>query len=214
MIDERIVETFQYILCKLLQFLFRKIQCLHQFIKHHFMNILADYLMLASITHDIHTRQVCYRRKNRVRTIEQSYFAFVIRSFRRNKQYIQPCLISREFFCHFLRSFNYPQVKDFSLHNKVIIVLYLFLDSSNILARKSRNDTVYQCRIYSTSFLKPSLEFIAKIPQVDILINRFFQLVAIQEDQFARENDQTFRLVTVECFKTMIQQLSQLARIR
>ena len=50
--------------------------------------------------------------------------------------------------------------------------------------------------------------------QVDILINRFFQLVAIQEDQFARENDQTFRLVTVECFKTMIQQLSQLARIR
>ena len=101
MIDEWIVETFQYILCKLLQFLFRKIQCLHQFIKHHFMNILADYLMLASITHDIHTRQVCYRRKNRVRTIEQSYFAFVIRSFRRNKQYIQPCLISREFFCHF-----------------------------------------------------------------------------------------------------------------
>jgi len=105
-------------------------------------------------------------------------------------------------------------MENFSLYNEVVIILYFFFNSIDILTRESGNDTVYQCRIYSASFLKPSLEFIAKIPQVDILINRFFQLVAIQEDQFARENDQTFRLVTVECFKTMIQQLSQLARIR
>ena len=214
MIDEWIVKTFQYILCKLLHFIFRKIQCFHQFIKHHFVDVLADYFMLTSITYNIDTRQVRYRRKNSMRAIEQCYFAFVIRSFRRYEQYIQSCLISREFFSHFLRSFNYPQMEDFSLYNKVIVILYLFFDSIDILAGESRNDTVYQRCIYSASFFKPSFEFIAKIPQVDILIDRFLQLVTIQENKFAREDYQSLGLVAIKRFETVIQQLSQFAGIR
>ena len=214
MIYEWIVETFQYVVGEFLQLILRQIQCFHQFIEHYFVDIFTNNLMFTSFTHNIHTRKISNRRKNSVRAIQQSYLTFVVRSFRRNKQHIQSCLISRELFGNFLRSFNHPQMEDFSLNNQVIIVLQFFFDSSNIFARESRNNTVYQCCIYATSFFKPSLELITQVPQFNILINSFFQLMSIQENKFARENNQTLCFITIECFETMIQQLSQFTWIR
>ena len=52
--------------------------------------------MLTSITHNVYARQVSYRRKNSVRAIQQRYFSFVIRCFRRNEQYIQTSLVSKD----------------------------------------------------------------------------------------------------------------------
>ncbi len=96
-------------------------------------------------------------------------------------------------------------MENFSLNNQIIIILQFFFDSSNILARESRNNTVYQCCIYTTSFFKPSFKLITQVPQFNILINCFFQLMTIQENKLARENNQTFCLITIECFKTMIE---------
>ena len=138
----------------------------------------------------------------------------MIRSFRRNKQYVQAGLVGREFLSDFLRSFDYPQMEDFSLYNHVVIILQFFLDSGNVLTRESRNNTVYQCSINATSLFEPGLEFIAQVPQFDILVNGFFQFMAVQEDQLTRENDQTLCHITVESLETMVQQLSQFARIR
>ena len=95
-------------------------------------------------------------------------------------------------------------MEDFSLDHQVIVILQFFFDSCNILAGKSRNYTVYQRSIYTTGFFKPSLKFFAQIPQLNVLIDRFFQFVTIQENKFAREDDQAFCLVTIECLKTMI----------
>ena len=205
MVNKRVVETLQYIFCKLLQLIFRQVQCFHQLIEHYLVDILTNNRMLTSITHNVYARQVSYRRKNSVRAIQQRYFSFVIRCFRRNEQNIQTSLVSREFFGNLLRSFDNPKVEDFGLYYQIIIILQFFLNCCNILARESRNNTVNKRSVHTTCFFKPSLEFITQLPQFDILVDGFFQFVTVQEDKFAREDNQTFALITVECLETMIQ---------
>ena len=192
MVNERIVEAFQYIMSELFQFSLRQIQGFHQFVKHHLVDELADNRMLASIADDVHSRQICNRRQYGMRTVQQRNFSFMIRSFRRNEQYIQACLVCREFFCHFLRCLDYPQMENFSLNDHVVVVLKFFLNGINFLARESRNDTVYQGSIYTAGFFEPILEILAQVPQIDVLIYCFLQLMSVQENQFARENNQTF----------------------
>ena len=204
MVYKRIIETLQNIICKFLQFIFRQVQSFHQLVKHHLMDIFSNYFMLASVTNNIHTGQISNRRKNGMRPIQQSNLTFMVWSFRRYKQYVQACLVSREFFGNLLRSLNNPQMEDFSLDHQVIVILQFFFDSCNILAGESRNYTVYQRSIYTTGFFKPSLKFFAQIPQLNVLIDRFFQFVTIQENKFAREDNQAFCLVAIECLKTMI----------
>ena len=214
MINKRIVETLQNIFRKLLQFFFRQVQGFHQLIEHNFMNVFTYHFMLASLAHNVDSRQISYRRQHCVRTVQQSNFSFVIRSFRRNEQYIQTGFVGREFLGDLLRSFNYPQMEDFCLYHQIVIILQFFFNSSDIFAGESRHNTVYQSSIDTTSFLKPLLEVFTQVPQINILIDGFFQFMAVQENQFARENYQTFALVTIERFITVIQQLGQFARIR
>ena len=82
-------------------------------------------------------------------------------------------------------------MEDFGLHHHVVIILQFFLDSRNILARESRYDTVNQCSIHTTSLFKPLLEVISQVPKLNILIDGFFQLVSVQENQFTREDNQS-----------------------
>ena len=191
MVYKRIVEAFQHVMCKFFQFRFRQVQGFHQFLEHYLMNKLAHYRMLASIAHDIDTRQVSYRRKHGVRSVQQSHFPFVVRCFRRHKEHIQSGFVGREFGSYFLRCFNYPQMENFGLHHHVVIVLQFFFDSRNILARESRYDTVNQCSIHTTSLFKPLLEVISQVPKLNILIDGFFQLVSVQENQFTGEDNQS-----------------------
>ena len=108
MVNKRIVEALQYIFCKLFQFVFRQVQRFHQLVKHHFMDVLSDYRMLAGIAYNIYLRQIGYWRQYGMRAIQQGYFSFVVRFFRRNKQYIQSGFVGREFFGDFLRSLDDP----------------------------------------------------------------------------------------------------------
>ena len=68
------------------QFVFRQVQRFHQLVKHHFMDVLSDYRMLAGIAYNIYLRQIGYWRQYGMRSIQQGYFSFVVRFFRRNKQ--------------------------------------------------------------------------------------------------------------------------------
>ena len=104
-------------------------------------------------------------------------------------------------------------MEDFSLYYQIVIILQFLLDCCNILAGESRYDAVNKRGVYTAGFFEPSLEFITQLPQFDVLIDSFFQFMAVQEDKFAGEDNQTFALVTVESLETTVQQLSELARI-
>lgn len=155
MVYERILKTFDDTSRKSFQLVFRKRKCLHQFLIHHLTDIFPYHRILTSITHNVNAGKISYRRKNGVRTVQQSHFPFVIRLFRRNEQYIQSCLAGRKLIFHTLRSLDNPQMKGFSLHDKVVIVTQMFLYAVNRLSWETRNDTVYQRSIYSTSHFKP-----------------------------------------------------------
>ena len=68
MIHERIVEAFQYIICKFLQLILRQVQSFHQFVKHYLVDIFTNHFVLASITYNIHSREIGNRRKNSMGT--------------------------------------------------------------------------------------------------------------------------------------------------
>jgi hypothetical protein len=52
------------------------------------------------------------------------------------------------------------------------------------------------------------------LPEIDILVDCLLQLISVQEDQFAGEDDQSFAFISVESFEAVIKQLGQFARIR
>ena len=88
------------------------------------------------------------------------------------------------------------------------------MDLVNSVLRISRDNAVDQRAVDSASLLEPSLEIFAKIPESDILLYALLQLLSIKEDQLTRQNDQALGRITLEMFISMIQKLSQLARIR
>ena len=187
-----VVKAFQYIGCELLQFFDRQVQCLHQFVKLYFADILAYNRVVASVAHDVYAAKVSHRRKYGVRTVQQGNLSFVVRSLRLHKEHIQSCLVCGEFFCQLaerevLGSFDNPQMEDFGLYNQVVGITDFLLNLRNLLTREARNDAVYQSGAYITILCKPSLELLiicteVVFPQFDVLVDTFFQMVSVQED--------------------------------
>lgn len=62
MVNVWIVEALKHVCSKLLEFFHRKVEGLHQLIELHFMNILANYFVIASIANNVDTAEICNRR--------------------------------------------------------------------------------------------------------------------------------------------------------
>ena len=180
--------------------------------------------MVAGVAHDVYATEVSHRRKHGVRTVQQGYLSFVVRSLGLHEEYVHACLVCGEFFCQLaerkvLGSFDNPQMEDFGLYNQVVGITDFLLNLRDFLTREARNDTVYQSSAYVAVLCEPGLELLvicAEVifPQFDVLVDAFFQVMAVQENQFARHDDKTFALVALESFETTVQKLSQFARIR
>src|SRR5574344_1266316 len=160
MVNVWIVETFQNIACKLLKLFNRQIECLHQFVKLHFVDVFTDDLMVASIAYNINAAEVCHRREYGVWAVEQCHLALVVRFLRRNEEHMETSFVCGELISYFLRSFNHPEVECLCLYNKVVAVRNLFLNLRKFLTWESWNDTIHESGINATSFFKPFLESI------------------------------------------------------
>ena len=55
MVNERILEAFEYACGKGLKFVFRKVESLHEFLIHGLADILAYYFVLTCIAYDVDT---------------------------------------------------------------------------------------------------------------------------------------------------------------
>ena len=108
---------------------------------------------------------------------------------------------------NFLRAFvdwiiyNMNQKTDFN--SNVVVVQPIDKGMVNML---NAQDDLYHVNLQGLD----KGETINSLTMIDCLL----QLVAIQEDEFAREDNQSFALVAVECLEAVIQQLCQFARIR
>ena len=120
---------------------------------------------------------------------------------------------------HILRFLDYPKVENFSLNNEVVLISNLLLYVGNFLAWESRNDTVYQCSAYIAVVCEPIFESLIVaaevfLPQFDVFVDALFQMMTVEEYQFARHDDETLCRIAVECLETVVEKLYELARIR
>ena len=149
-----------------------------------------------------------------MRAIQKGYLSFMIWSFAWNEKYVETRLVCREFRCHGFWSLDDPEVEDFTFHHKVVLEPDTLMDLIDGILRISRYDTVYECAIYSTSLLEPSLEALSEVPEFHVLIYTFLQFLAVKEYQLTRKDDETLGKVAVEMLISAIKELSKLSRIR
>ena len=223
MIHIRVVEAFQNITGKVAQFIHGQVQCFHQFLELHLMDILAYHLVVAGISYDVYAREESDRGEHGMRTVQQGNLTLMIRLLALGDEHVQTRFLSRELLTqrldtHVLRLLNYPEMEGLGLYHQVVFVSYFLLNISYFLTWEAWYDTVNQGGANVVILGEPLLERLivfAQIlfPQFNILVDTFLQVVSIEEDQLAGHDNQTFSRVSIEGLETTVEQLHQLTRI-
>ena len=128
----------------------------------------------------------------------------MVRSLAWYEKHIESGFVRRELGSYRFRSLYHPEVENLSLHYKLVIVSYAFMDLVDGILRVSRHDAVNERAINATCLFEPCLEAFFKVPELDILMNAFFQMLAIEEDKFAWKDYQTFGCISVEMSVSMV----------
>ena len=148
-----------------------------------------------------------------MRSVKESDFSFMIWCLAWNEQNIQTCLVCRELLGYRFRSLDDPKMEDLTLYDKIVLVADALVYLVDRILRIAGNYTVNKGAIYSAGLLEPFLETVTKLPQVDVLIDAFLELLSVQKDKLAWKDDESFGLIAVEMGVTTVKKLSQLARI-
>ena len=180
--------------------------------------------MLAGIAHDVQSCQESYGREHGVRSIEQGHLTLVVGRLVVCENHVKTRFVCRELPCQLFDGqvgsrLNNPKVEGFSLNYHLVGITHFLLDSVDILAREAGDDTVHKRSTDITRLLKPLAERLVVVaqvflPKLDVLANTIHKVMPVLEDEFARHDDKSFGGVTVEGTETVIEQLSELARIR
>ena len=137
----------------------------------------------------------------------------MIWSLARNEEHVQTRLVSWEFRCNRLRSLDNPEMEDLAFYHKVVLETYAFMYLIDGILRISWHDTVYKCAVHSAGLFEPCPEAFSEIPEVDVLIYALLEFLAIEEDKFARKDDESFPHIAIEVLVSVIQELGELAWI-
>ena len=223
MVDERIFEAFEHIACKLLEFFHRKVECLHEFFKLNLVDVFAQNGVFAGVAYDVDAAEEGHWRENGVRAVEQSHLTSVVRLLLVGDEHVESGLVGREFgfhlfYGHVFCLLYYPQVEAFCLDNEVVFVADLLLDFLDGVAWEARNDAVYEGSANVAVVGEPVFEaFIVGsevvFPQFDIFIDAVFEVMAVEEDELTRHENQALVGVTVEEFVAVEEQLNELSGI-
>ncbi|MNZ81904.1 hypothetical protein D3C78_1005880 [compost metagenome] len=90
-------------------------------------------------------------------------------------------------------------------NDQLILIAQFFRNLSDGVSWISRNDAIHQTTAEGVGFIQPVYKALSKIPQVSIFQNNLLKLIPISVNQLARNDDKTFRSITVKKFKTLIQ---------
>ena len=148
-----------------------------------------------------------------MRTIEQCNLSLMIWSLARNEENVQTSLVSWEFRCNRLRSLDHPEMEDFTLYHEIVLISDTLMNLLYGILRITRHNTVNEGTIYSAGLLEPCLEFLAELPELDVLVDALLEFLAVKEDKLAWENDESLAHVAVEMLVSVIQKLCEFAWI-
>ena len=126
---------------------------------------------------------------------------------------MQARLVGRELRSDLLRRLDHPQVEDLGLVQQMVVIAHALAQLGGGIPRITRDNAVHKRRVHAAGLLEPGAEVRTQVPQVDVLADAFLQVFSVLEDQFAREDDETLRLVTLEVLPAVVQQLGKLTGI-
>ena len=143
-----------------------------------------------------------------MRAVEKSDFSLVIRLLGLCNKHVQTCFVGGELSLefgdrHILRFLDNPEVEDLGLHYEVVGITDFFLNLSYIFAREAGYDTVNQGGANIVVFLEPLFEACivsseVVFPKFYVFADAVFEMVSVEEDEFAWHEDETFLGVTAE----------------
>ena len=149
-----------------------------------------------------------------MRDVQQGCFPCMMRGLARDEKGVQSSLVRRELLRLLFRSLYHPQVEDFCLYDKVVIIPYTPVYLINRILRISWHNTVDKRTIHPACLPEPFPETVPEVPQVYILADAFFEFLAVQEDEFARKDYEPFRDIPSEISVPVIEELGEFPRIR
>ena len=126
---------------------------------------------------------------------------------------METSLVGGELGGDFLRSLNYPEVEDFGLVEKMVVVANPFTELGCGVAGIAGNDAVHKGGVDAASGLEPVAELFTELPKVYILAYAFLEVLAVFENQLAGENDEALALVAAEMFEAVVKELGEFAGI-
>ena len=122
------------------------------------------------------------------------------------KDHRQSRFVQREVGGNILFTFNDPQAERFAGIHQMIYVTQLLVNFVHNVPGISGNNPVNQSIAENAAVCYPSFKFIAQIPQVNILVDAFFQIVAFMLDQLAGDNDKPLIRRSLKLFKTAVEE--------
>ena len=130
-----------------------------------------------------------------------------------HEEHIQAGLVGREFVCNLFRSLNHPEMEDLGLVQKMILVSCALAEFGSIVTWISGDDAVNQGAVHTAGLLEPVLEVLTEFPKFDVLVDALLQVLAVQEDKLAGEDDESLAHIALEILIAMIEQLDEFTRI-
>ena len=121
-----------------------------------------------------------------------------------NGKHLKECIRQ---YIDLLRRLDHPQMEDLGLVQQMVVIAHAFAQLRGGIPRITRDDAVHERTVHAAGLLEPGAEILTQVPQVDILTDAFLQMLAVFEDELAREDDESLGLVALEVLPAVIQEL-------
>ena len=213
MLHERVAEALHHVVAELLQLFLREVERREEFLEHDLLHERAHFGILAAFLHGIQAAQVAHRRKHGVRTVQKGHLPLMVRSLGRDEEHVEAGLVGRELGGDLLRGLDDPEMEDLGLVQQMVVIAGTLAQLRGGITRITRDDAVHEGAVHTARVLEPVPETFPEVPQVDVLADALLQVLAVLEDQLAREDDEALVHRSIEVLVAVIEELGELARI-
>ena len=124
----------------------------------------------------------------------------MVRSLGRDEEHVQAGLVGRELGGDLLGGLDDPEVEDLGLVQQMVVITGTLAQLGGGIARITRDDAVHERAVHAAGVLEPVPEALSEVPQVDVLADALLQVLAVLEDQLAREDDEALVHRPLKCW--------------
>ena len=173
----------------------------------------GNHRVVHRVQHDVIAALEGSGDEGRVRAVEDSHLALLVRLLIISVDDGQPALRQGQFVGKVAGGFDDPQTEGFSGVQQVVLIAQLLPNCLILAARIAGHDTVNKRGGEHARRLQPLLELLAQRPLLRQRLDALFQHDAVVVNQLDRQDDESLVLRIAECFGALEEELRQLAGV-